>query len=379
MNVISIGTDRKIFEQDSAVRARMAEYGKLFTELHIIVFSVGKNSYQKLQIAPNVWVYPTCSTNRWRYPFDARKIIKEKFKDKKIDVITTQDPFETGLAGWMGKRILHTKLHVQIHTDFMSKYFTRSSRLNYIRIIIARWLLPKADAIRAVSDRIKDSLQAIDSKLPDRTIVLPIHTDTSVFKDATVVTDLHKEYPQFSFIILMASRLTSEKNIGFALTVLREIILKNKDVGMVIVGDGPEKKYLQGIVLRDHLDRNVVFEPWQQNLASYYRTADVFLSTSLYEGYGLTLVEAAASGCPIVTTDVGIASQIIEPGITGYVCDISNKEAFVEALVSLIEQPGRASSMKQAADKLAQEKVSEPKEAYLKKYKAMLENIAVPV
>jgi 1,2-diacylglycerol 3-alpha-glucosyltransferase len=375
MNVVSIGTDRKVFEPESAVRARMIEYGKLFSELHIVVFSLAKNSYRDEQIAPNVWIYATCSKNRWRYIFDARSIIQKEFKDKRIDVITTQDPFETGLAGVLARRAVPAKLHMQIHTDFMSTYFTRGSWLNRIRVAIASKILPKADAVRAVSDRIKTSLAKIDPKLPDRTRVLPIYTDTSVFKDAPITDDLHKVYPQFSFIILMASRLTAEKNIGFALKLLREIVLKYKDVGMVIVGDGPEKKYLQGIVLRDHLDRNVVFEPWQSSLASYYHTADVFLTTSLYEGYGLTLVEAAASGSPIISSDVGVAQQIIESGKTGFICDLSQPETFSKALFDLIEQPAKLAEMKHVADKIAHEKASEPKAEYLKKYKIMLEEV----
>lgn len=55
-NVISIGSDRNLFKEGSAVRARQVEYGKLFTELHVVVFTTGKSFPAKVQIAPNVWI-----------------------------------------------------------------------------------------------------------------------------------------------------------------------------------------------------------------------------------------------------------------------------------------------------------------------------------
>ncbi len=377
MIVLSIGSDRKIFEAGSAARERMIEYGTLFTELHIIIFSLAEHNLKPEKISDNVWIYPTNSKNRFRYPFDARNVFLSELGAVKPDVITTQDPFESGLAGWLITRRSQTRLHMQIHTDFLSPYFARSSRLNFIRVRMASWLLPKADAIRAVSDRIRQSLSRIDRSLVAKTTVLPIHTDISVFTDAPITADLHKRYPQFSFIILMASRLTQEKNIGFAFAVLRDIVLKHQNVGLVIVGDGPDKRYLQGLALRYHLDRNAVFEPWQPSLASYYKTADVFLTTSLYEGYGLTLVEAAASGCPIVSSDVGIVSTIVEEGRNGFICDIKNKESFTEKIIAMIENPELKNSLKQTAERMAHEKVGEPRSEYLAKYKAMLESALV--
>lgn len=374
MIILSIGTDRNIFKQGSSARNRMIEYGSLFTELHIIIFSLKKQGFVAEKISDNVWIYPTNSTNRFNYIFDAGRIFREQLSAVKPSVVSTQDPFETGLAGWLIiRKHQNIKFHVQIHTDFMSRYFYKSSRLNRIRVLIARYILPRATAIRAVSERIRSSLQTIDPLLLSRTTVLPIYTDIEKFKHEQTTVDLHKKYPHFSFIILMASRLTVEKNIGFALQSLRDIIQKHKNVGLVIVGEGPEKRYLEGLVLRYHLDRNVVFESWQQNLISYYRTADVFLTTSLYEGYGLTLVEAAAAGCPIITTNVGIAEQLIVEGSTGFICDLKQPSSCIEPLRRMIEDPTLRNDMKKAAEHAAHNHVSEPKEVYLRKYKDMVE------
>jgi glycosyltransferase involved in cell wall biosynthesis len=373
MIVLSIGTDRKIFEDGSAPRLRMIEYGTLFKELHIIIFTKAGSGFEPQQLSDNVWIYPTNAKHKFSFPFAARKVFKKQLSQVKPDIITTQDPFETGLAGWLIKRVSGAKLHIQIHTDFMSKYFMNGSHLNRIRVMLAYWLLPKASAVRAVSDRIRQSLTVIDASLPEKTVVLPIYTDTDIYKNAPLTLNLHKQYSQFSFIILMASRLTAEKNIGFALNVMRDIVIKHPEAGLIIVGDGPEKRYLQALALRYHLDRNVVCESWQPNLASYYRTADVFLSTSLYEGYGLTLVEAAASGCPIITSDVGISRQLIEENVTGYVCDVNDASSFVEKILMLINSPSKQQTLRSQAQAAADKKVSLPKSEYLRLYKEALE------
>src|SRR3989344_7747161 len=101
----------------------------------------------------------------------------------------------------------------------------------------------------------------------------------------------------------MASRLTSEKNIVLAIEAVKDMKLS-----LLIVGEGPESGYLKGMATG-----NISFEPYTGDLTSYYKTCDLFLLTSNYEGYGMTLVEAAAAGAKIVSSDVGIAPAILEP------------------------------------------------------------------
>ena len=67
MKVISIGTDRKIFEDGSFVRERQIEYGKLFEELHLIVFTPNNVKFQDQKLSPNVFIYPTKTRLRFFY------------------------------------------------------------------------------------------------------------------------------------------------------------------------------------------------------------------------------------------------------------------------------------------------------------------------
>ncbi|MDP3962764.1 MAG: glycosyltransferase [bacterium] len=295
-----ISTDQKIFEKGSAVSLRQIEYARQYEEVHIIVFA--DKVFSETPLGSNVWAYPTRSISKWLYVFDAIKLGKFIAKKKGITHITCQDPFETGLVGALVKK--DENLEIQIHTDIGSPYFKRFSQLEWIRSLIVPYTLRKADHVRVVSERIKKYITKYvdESKIEIR----PIFVDTDKIKNAPISTDLHKKYPQFSKIILMASRLEKEKNIDMAIEAFKIVLTKNPGAGLVIVGSGSQEGYLKDIAK----GLPVIFEGWIDDMASYYKTCDCFLVSSWYEGYGMTLVEANAAGCRIVSTDVGVAREM---------------------------------------------------------------------
>ena len=107
----------------------------------------------------------------------------------------------------------------------------------------------------------------------------------------------------------MVSRLEPEKQINLAIKALADLMIKSGNIGLVIVGAGSEERNLVSLVSELKLSNYVKFEGWQENIATYYKTADLFLVTSRYEGYGLTIIEAKACGLPIVSTNVGVARE----------------------------------------------------------------------
>lgn len=344
--ILSISTDRKIFEKGSAVFARTAEYAELFEELHVVVFSLAENKLQKQEIAPNCYIYPTNSSSKLLYIFDAitvgRKIIKERKFESGKSVVTCQDPFETGLAGLIIKSIEKIPLHIQIHTDFLSRYFSETSFLNKIRIVISKIVLPKADAIRVVSDRIASSLKTKNYQLKTSPVVLPIFTDLEKFKTAKSLPNFKNKYPDLDFIILVVSRLSREKRVDLAINVLANIVKKYGRTGMIVVGEGPELTSLKKKVKDLSLGGNVIFEGWQDDLSPYYKTANLFLQTSSYEGFGLSLLEATASGCPIISSDVGIAPKLLNHKGRSFICDVGDENCFTLLISQLIENPEEA-------------------------------------
>lgn len=349
-----ISMDSNILRPGSEVRQRMADYGTLADRLDIIVCCL-KNAVSdgERSIADNVRVFPTRSPYKIFYVWDVLRMVKNQIKDKVSvkgavpdgrqgsssgwDLVTAQDPFETGLAGWLASLRLRAKLQLQIHTDFLSLYFAKESVKNFIRVRLAKWLLPKADSIRVVSERIKKSLSNVKCQL-SKVVVLPIFVDVQKIQSAPITADLRAKYPQFDFILFTASRLTKEKNITMAIKAMSEVTRSHPKVGLIIVGDGPEKNNLRLETRNSKLETNIIFEPWTDDLPSYYKTADAFLQTSNYEGYGRTLIEAAAAGCPIITTDVGAVGEVINKD-NSLIIPVGDKIALVDGIHKLKSEP----------------------------------------
>jgi glycosyltransferase involved in cell wall biosynthesis len=332
--LLMISTDRKIFEEGSDVRARQAEYAKDWGEVHIIVFNKRskkqKNSlpptpYSETVISPNCWAYSTGSHFKFLYPFDAMKLGRFIMEKRGITDITCQDASLTSMAGvsltkrFKGKTSNAVTLEIQVHEDIGSSNYT-FNWTNKVRKFLALNYLPKADSIRVVSERIKRYLVGNLGINESKVIVRPIMIHVESIKNASILAgaDLHKKYPQFDKIVLMACRLEPEKNVELAIKTWPLVIEKHPKAGLIIVGDGSLKSRLerQAKGLKASAGEAIIFESWvdKPTLISYYKTADLFLNTSLFEGYGMALIEANAAKCKIVSTDVGIVGDTLKDG-----------------------------------------------------------------
>lgn len=349
-----ISTDSNIFEKNSAVRARMILYGALVEHLDIIILS--KNNTEREELSLQVTLYSTRSRSRLRA---LCKAIRIGARIGRVDLVTAQDPFETGFAAWRVARRLGAGLELQVHTDFMSPYFAAENMKNKIRVLAARFLLPRADCVRVVSERIKKSIHEL-THAP--IAVLPIFTDIEPFRNADG-NHIRAQFPQFEKIILMVLRLEPEKNVALAIEAFAHLVKKNPRSGLIIVGDGGQKNKLISEVKNKKLEKNVLFVGAQKEIASYYAAADAYLQTSLYEGYGLALVEAYAAGLPIVTTDVGVAGELVS-GDGVFVCSVGDGGCLAAALTKALSGDRRFVR--------PQNEVS--KEAYLLAYKKQWES-----
>lgn len=334
IKVLSLSTDRKIFEPDSAVARRMVEYGNVLGDLRIVVLA-GKQA--ELKLSDKVTVYSTNSFSRLFYLTDALNLVFRLNGISRADWLSAQDPFETGLVLWVANLFIKTKLQLQLHTDVFSPFFAESSFLNRLRVVLAKFLLPKASRIRVVSEKIFNSLTNGPLFLPASKItILPVLIDWEELKKQKINVDLRQKYPQFEKIVLMASRFEPEKDLGTALRAFKQVVSKRPKVGMIIVGGGTEKEKIEKMIKSLGLTVNVIMEAWTDNLFSYFKTADIYLLTSLFEGYSRTLVEASLAEIPFISTDVGCAKELITLGIPGLVVPVRNKEVLTLAINSLV-------------------------------------------
>lgn len=382
LSVITVGSDRALFVEGSSVRARVADYGTLAQELHVIVFTKRSQGFSTIKIAPNVWVHPTNSWNRWFYVHDAvrlgKKIVSTNYELRTTNwLVSVQDPFEGGLAGMRIARATKARLQIQIHTDLLSPAFVRGSHLNKVRMRIARKVLPQAHGIRVVSNRIKDSLAQAFPALADRITVLPIFVDIAQMRTTPAMFSVREKYPQFDWIAITVARLEPEKNVALALHAFARVVEKYPKSGLVIVGGGGERDNLKREARKLGIADSVIFEGVQTDVLSYYKTADLFLLTSNFEGYGMALVEAAAADCPIVTTDVGVAQDILHNGEARFMCPVGDAPCLAAGMLALRENTELRRVAVLKTQSFLEQFALIDKAEYLKRYRAAWERCLV--
>lgn len=339
MKILMISTDRSIFDKDSAVRSRLLEQAALCLELHVIVFTPRGEQFKKFYDGKHLFVHPTASAHKFAYLVDAYALAKKilpKKAHKERWLVSTQDPFEIGALGYLIARKFNIPLHLQLHTDPFSMEWRSEKFLNRARYTMMLFLLRQARSIRVVSDRVFRSVSALGISR-ERITKIPIFVDTEKFIHATPSFDLHQSYPEFSRIVLSMGRLQPEKNYRGLIRVFARVHRVHDDVLLLIVGSGPERDRLLSLARSLDIDECVKILPWARDVASYYKSCDVYVQPSLYEGWGLAVIEALASGAPVVMTDVGCAGEVVRSGETGLVVPPHNEQALAEGIVRMLD------------------------------------------
>lgn len=300
--VLQIGADRSkrgILVPGSVAYLRQKAYAAELGTLEIIGFSLKSDGFF-VREDRCMRTLPTNSRSKLLFGLDAIRIAR---RVPTPEVVSAQDPFETGLVAWWIARTFRVPLHVQIHTDFLSPAYANHSIINRLRVLIAGFVLRRAVRIRVVSERIKYSLTRSYKDLPEIT-VLPIFAELK--STDAVDPSLAARFERFAKIVLVVARLEPEKHVALAIEAFAAA--SPKDACLVIVGSGSERVQLEALTQKTAAHDRIFFER-EQPAVAYYPLADLVLVTSQYEGYGLVIVEALAHGIPVLSTDVGVARE----------------------------------------------------------------------
>lgn len=138
-----------------------------------------------------------------------------------------------------------------------------------------------------------------------------------------------------SFNIVFVGRLAKEKNVDLLLSAQKEIIKKNKNINLIIIGDGPDMEEYKETSKKLGIDKNTFFTgkvPWEE-VPLYYRIADVFATASTTETQGLTVIEAmAASVAPICIDDESFRNTVID-GLNGRI--FKTEDEYIKIILEL--------------------------------------------
>jgi glycosyltransferase involved in cell wall biosynthesis len=122
------------------------------------------------------------------------------------------------------------------------------------------------------------------------------------------------------------------------LTAAALVLQQREDVSFLWVGGGPLKETLQARARELGIEGKIHFLGWRDDVSNILAALDVFVLPSLIEGFSYSILEAMASGLPVVATDVGGNSELVQNNQTGFLVPPRKQELLADALLKLISQ-----------------------------------------
>ncbi|MCB0164579.1 MAG: glycosyltransferase family 4 protein [Anaerolineae bacterium] len=222
------------------------------------------------------------------------------------------------------------------------------------RLLYKKIIMPQIDGVVGVS---QVTLQRVQDYygLSVPTMYIPNGIDTAALCPATDRLALRRQLqtPADAPVLIFVGSLTKEKRPDRLLRVFQQVQAKISSARLWIVGGGSLRSVLEQQAQTMGL-ANVNFLGVQSEVASLLNAADLFVLTSDTEGIPAVVLEAGASGLPVVATCVGGLAECVTDGQTGYLLPPQDESGQVQAILSLLQQPEQRRRMGQAAKQWVQ-------------------------
>lgn len=255
---------------------------------------------------------------------------------QQFDAIHVDTPGPMGLCGWIVASMLRVPLLGTYHTDFPA-YVTRYTgdhRLTTATTGYMAWFYGRMDTVFSRSRHYQQNLRelglngerfALAQPSFDPESFSPKHRDMKLW-ESHGVTHPHR--------ILYCGRVSMEKNLGLLADAFRTLCKTRQDTALIIAGDGPYmpemKKRLAGLPVHFLGYQN------DQQLGPIYASSDLFIFPSRTDTMGQVVIEAQASGLPVLVSDEGGPQEVMDHEVTGLVLPANDIATWAMAIDTLL-------------------------------------------
>ncbi|MFH1067750.1 MAG: glycosyltransferase [bacterium] len=275
-------------------------------------------------------------------------IEREKFTEF---VISTPGPI--GLTALLAARMLGLRTSGVYHTDFPQyvRILTDDTVLETVMWSFMRWFYAQLDLVYVNSNfyRQRWMERGISG---DKLEVFPRGLDTELFNPRHRRPDYWKKRGAKGKTLLYVGRISKEKELGFLCDVFNLLRKRNLPVSLALVGDGPFRKELAARA-PEAIFTGILTG---QELGTAYASADLFLFPSMTDTFGNVVIEALASGLPVLVSDVGGPRELITHPHEGRVLPAKNLNAWADAVEDLIQRPIQRQESLQRAEAVQSER-----------------------
>ncbi|MEK7598439.1 MAG: glycosyltransferase, partial [Patescibacteria group bacterium] len=336
------------------------ELEKIGENIKIHKLPIGKNEKNlHFQSQKDLLVYA------WKAYFYSKKLIKENSSSHQCKRNNGSGEFTQEHFGnsrhWCGGKYDLTHSFFTVPCGFVSLLLKRKYKLPYIVSLrgsdvpgyserfsflynlltpLIRHIWKKSVAVVSNSKGLKELALKTNAEQPMDIIYNGI--DVEHFSPKT------EARPEGKFIITSgASRVTGRKGLRYLIEAVSSLAKRYPQIYLKIMGDGDDKKNLEILAEELKIEKRVEFlgRIPRENTAPYYQEANVFVLSSLNEGMSNAMLEALASGLPLIATDTGGSQELIKDGENGFIVKMKDSTDIAEKLEKLIVNPELVRSM----------------------------------
>ncbi|MEC7120048.1 MAG: glycosyltransferase family 1 protein [Pseudomonadota bacterium] len=262
--------------------------------------------------------------------------IKAKLAEYQPDIVHVVTEGPLGLAAVYAARALNIPVSSGFHSPFheFSRFFGLGIFLTPIMSYL-RFFHNRTDVTCVPSEKTRAQLAHVGIR---DLVVVGRGVNTKQFHPSHRSDALREQWgvSASSTVMLYVGRLSPEKNIDLVVAAFRELRLNQpmREIKLVLVGDGPDRSRLE------KLAPDAIFAGMQTgaDLGQHYASADVFVFASQVETFGNVVLEAMASGLPVLAFDDACAGQVVQPEQSGWLCALQQDQIFVHMAGRLPKQ-----------------------------------------
>ncbi len=209
----------------------------------------------------------------------------------------------------------------------LTDYFER-------RYLFQRYKINGGNNFIAISDDIETFLKDVLPKEIRDIHLLPNAINTKRFENqGSMASKLHGS----PFKLISIGRLDENKNHQFLIDCIQDLKASEFDVHLTIIGEGDQRVYLEQKIKKLNLASDVSLVGSIENVEEYLWQSDIYVHSAITEGFGLTLIEAMASGLPVVAINANGNRHLIMNGHNGFMVERNQRELFVKHLIDLVK------------------------------------------
>jgi glycosyltransferase involved in cell wall biosynthesis len=287
------------------------------------------------------------------------------FRRHEADLVHTQLEFANAL-GNAAASIIRLPSVCTIHTLDDPVEGSKKSR----RLKLMWWSLRRfCDQVITVSEGARRHYLAVSGDSVDKVITVYNGIDLSSFPqlDTAQQAALRESLgiPAHVPLMITVAVLRPQKGIQYMLEALPAILETVPDAYYMVVGDGDHRQALQESARRSGLGERVIFTGFREDVASLLSISDLFVLPTLDEALPTVLAEAMAMSLPLVVSDVGGVSEMVDDGVNGLLLPPGDPDRLAEACIGLLQNDEDAHQMGEAGWKVVNERFNIRKQVKL--------------